>query len=123
MPKKKKINGFDALEQELDRLKKRSVRLEDQLLDRVDYFKDNYKKMALNAVIPGSGNHKGAISMAGKFARLAWESGKFKNFATGALMTALEFFGVQLGIKLFNKVADARKKKKESKRQAEEPDF
>ena len=118
MAKKKKIKGFDALEQEIARLQKRSVDLEDVLLERVDHFRDNYKRMALNSIIPGSGKHTSMISAAGKVAKFAWESGKFKNFATGALITALEFFGVQLGIKLFNKFAKSRKEKKDN-----EPEF
>ncbi|WP_143308621.1 hypothetical protein [Chitinophaga vietnamensis] len=110
--RKVKINSFETLELEIARLKMRSKQLEDELGDRVDFFKDNYKKMALNAVIPGSGKHRGTLNMVGNVARVAWESGKFKNFATGALMTVLEFVGVQLGIKLFNKVTENRRKKK-----------
>ncbi|NLR78907.1 hypothetical protein [Chitinophaga eiseniae] len=110
---RKKINSFETLELEIERLKRRSKQLEYELGDRVDYFKDNYKKMALNAVIPGSARHSGALNVAMNVAKMAWGSGKFKSFATGALMTALEFIGVQLGINLFNKVTKARKKKKE----------
>ncbi|NLR59871.1 hypothetical protein HGH93_17310 [Chitinophaga polysaccharea] len=110
---RKKIDSFETLELEIERLKRRSKQLEYELGDRVDYFKDNYKKMALNAVIPGSARHSGALNVAMNVAKMAWGSGKFKNFATGALMTALEFIGVQLGINLFNKVTKARKKKKE----------
>lgn len=110
---RKKIDSFETLELEIERLKRRSKQLENELGDRVDYFKDNYKKMALNAVIPGSARHSGALNVAMNVAKMAWGSGKFKNFATGALMTALEFIGVQLGINLFNKVTKARKKKKE----------
>ncbi|SHL93098.1 hypothetical protein SAMN05444266_105511 [Chitinophaga jiangningensis] len=117
MAKKKKITGFDALELEVARLKKRSIDLEDVLLDRVDFFRDNYKKMALNSIIPGSAKHSNALGIAGKVARFAWESGKFKNFATGALITALEFFGVQMGIKLFNKFAQSRKKKEDGQQE------
>lgn len=109
---RKKIDSFETLELEIERLKRRSKQLENELGDRVDYFKDNYKKMALNAVIPGSARHSGALNVAMNVAKMAWGSGKFKNFATGALMTALEFIGVQLGINLFNKVTKARKKKK-----------
>lgn len=110
---RRKIDSFETLELEIERLKRRSKQLENELGDRVDYFKDNYKKMALNAVIPGSARHSGALNVAMNVAKMAWGSGKFKNFATGALMTALEFIGVQLGINLFNKVTKARKKKKE----------
>ncbi|TWF44649.1 hypothetical protein FHW36_101569 [Chitinophaga polysaccharea] len=110
---RKKIDSFETLELEIERLKRRSRQLENELGYRVDYFRDNYKKMALNAVIPGSARHSGALNVAMNVAKMAWGSGKFKNFATGALMTALEFIGVQLGINLFNKVTKARKKKKE----------
>jgi len=110
---RKKINSFETLELEIARLKMRSKQLENEMGNRVDYFRDNYKKMALNAVIPGSAKHSGALNVAMNVAKMAWGSGKFKNFATGALMTALEFIGVQLGINLFNKVTKSRKKKKE----------
>jgi hypothetical protein len=110
---RKKINSFETLELEIARLKMRSRQLENEMGDRVEYFKDNYKKMALNAVIPGSAKHSGALNVAMNVAKMAWGSGKFKNFATGALMTALEFIGVQLGINLFNKVTKSRRKKKE----------
>jgi len=109
----KKINSFESLELEIARLKMKSRQLENEMGNRVDYFRDNYKKMALNAVIPGSAKHSGALNMAMNVARIAWGSGKFKNFATGALMTVLEFVGVQLGINLFNKVTKSRRKKKE----------
>jgi len=110
---RKKIDSFESLELEIARLKMRSRQLENEMGNRVDYFRDNYKKMALNAVIPGSAKHSGALNIAMNVAKMAWGSGKFKNFATGALMTALEFIGVQLGINLFNKVTKSRKKKKE----------
>lgn len=110
--RKEKINSFETLELEIARLKMRSRQLENEMGNRVDYFKDNYKKMALNAVIPGSSKHSGTLNVAMNVAKMAWGSGKFKNFATGALMTALEFIGVQLGINLFNKVTKGRKKKK-----------
>lgn len=109
----KKINSFETLELEITRLKMRSKELENEMGNRVDYFRDNYKKMALNAVIPGSAKHTGAFNIAFNMAKMAWGSGKVKNFATGALMTVLEFIGVQLGINLFNKVTKSRKKKKE----------
>jgi hypothetical protein len=111
--RKVKVNSFETLELEIARLKMRSRQLESELGNRVDYFKDNYKKMALNAIIPGSAKHSSVLNIAGTVAKMAWGSGKFKNFATGALMTALEFIGVQLGINIFNKVTNRRKKKKE----------
>lgn len=109
----KKINSFESLELEIARLKMKSRQLENEMGNRVDYFRDNYKKMALNAIIPGSAKHSGALNVAMNVAKIAWGSGKFKNFATGALMTVLEFVGVQLGINLFNKVTKGRRKKKE----------
>ncbi|MCW3462374.1 hypothetical protein [Chitinophaga nivalis] len=110
--RKVKVTNFETLEMEIARLKMRSRQLEDELGNRVDYFKDNYKKMALNAVIPGSGKHSSTLNIVTNVAKMAWGSGKFKNFATGALMTALEFVGVQLGINIFNRVTNRRKKKK-----------
>jgi hypothetical protein len=112
MPKVK-VTNFETLELEINRLKNRTRELEGELGDRVGFFKDNYKKMALNAVIPNSARHSGVLNVAGKVAKLAWESGKFKGFATGALMTALEFIGVQLGINLFNRFTNRKKNKKE----------
>jgi len=111
--RKVKVTNFETLELEIARLKNRTRELENELGDRVDFFKDNYKKMALNAVIPGSAKHSSVLSVAGRVAKMAWESGKLKNFATGALMTALEFIGVQLGINLFNKFTGRKKKRKE----------
>ncbi|ASZ10399.1 hypothetical protein KTO58_23685 [Chitinophaga pendula] len=112
---KVKVTNFDTLEQEINRLNRRKRQLEHELAGRVDYFKDNYKKMALNAVIPGAGKHSSVLGVAGKVAQFAWESGKFKSFATGALMTALEFVGVRLGINLFDQFSKRRKKKKAEK--------
>jgi hypothetical protein len=111
--RKVKVDSYETLDFEIARLKKRSRRLERELGNRVDYFKGNYRKMAINAVIPSSARQSGAINVAMNVAKLAWQSGKVKNFATGALMTALEFIGVQLGINLFNKVTKRRRKKKE----------
>jgi hypothetical protein len=115
MPKVK-VTTSDKLQQEIARLQRRSRKLETELGDRVDFFKGNYKKMALNAVIPGSAKHTGLLSMAGRVAKIAWESGKFKTFATSSIMTALEFAGVRMGINLFDKFRKTRSsKKKKSK--------
>ena len=114
MPKVK-VTTSEKLEQEIARLQKRTRKLETELGDRVDFFKGNYKKMALNAVIPGSAKHTGLLSMAGRVAKIAWESGKFKTFATSSIMTALEFAGVRMGINLFDKFRKTRSKKKKSK--------
>lgn len=122
MPKVK-VTSTDLLEQEVSRLKRRTRNLETELGDRVEFFKGNYKKMALNSVIPGAGKHTGVVSMAGRIAKIAWESGKFKTFATSSLMTALEFAGVRMGINLFDKFRKGRSgKKKKSKAAAEEED-
>lgn len=112
--RKVKVTNQETLDLEIARLKMRTRQLENDLGRRVDFFKDNYKKMALNAVIPGSARHSGVLNIAANVAKFAWGSGKFKNFATGALMTALEFIGVQLGINIFNKVTNHRRKKKKA---------
>lgn len=114
MPKVK-VTSTKQLEKEISRLKKRSRVLEDELGNRLDHFKDNYKKMALNSVIPGSAKHSGWLGMAGRFAKMAWQSGTFKSFTTNAVMTALEFAGVRLGINLFDKFRKSRSKKKKER--------
>jgi len=118
MQKVKKVTNFETLELEVARLKKRTRQLEHELANKVDFFKDNYGKMALNSVIPGAGKHKGTFGLVSRIAGIAWQSGKFKTFATGALMTVLEFVGVRLGINLFNKYQQHRRKKK-TRRKAE----
>lgn len=119
MPKVK-VTNIDLLQQEITRLKKRSRALENELGDRVSHLKGNYGKMALNSVIPGStGNrHSGFMNVAGRIAKVAWQSGKFKNFTTSALMTALEFAGVRLGINLFDKFRKSRSRKKKKAKTA-----
>jgi hypothetical protein len=121
MPKVK-VTTSDKLQQEIARLQKRTRKLENELGDRVDFFKGNYKKMALNSVIPGSAKHTGLLSMAGRVAKIAWESGKFKTFATSSIMTALEFAGVRMGINLFDKFRKTRSKKKKAKVAEKEED-
>jgi len=116
MSKVKKITNFETLELEVARLKKRTRKLELDLSDRVDFFKENYGKMALNSVVPGMGKHKGTFGLISRIAGIAWQSGKFKTFATGALMTVLEFVGVRLGINLFNKYQQHRRKRKTRKK-------
>lgn len=118
MQKVNKVTNFETLELEVARLKKRTRQLEHELANKVDFFKDNYGKMALNSVIPGAGKHKGTFGLVSRIAGIAWQSGKFKTFATGALMTVLEFVGVRLGINLFNKYQQHRRKKK-TRRKAE----
>jgi hypothetical protein len=58
-------------------------------------------------------------------AKIAWESGKFKSFATSSLITALEFAGVRMGINLFDKYRKGRshKKKKAKAAEAEQEEY
>jgi hypothetical protein len=121
MPKVK-VTSTSLLDKEISRLKKRSRALENELGDRVHYLKGNYGKMALNSVIPGSAKHSGFMGMAGRVAKIAWQSGKFKSFTTSALMTALEFAGVRMGINLFDKFRKSRSKKKKRARATAEND-
>jgi len=118
MPKVKVTNG-DLLQKEINRLKKRSRALEHELGDRVHYLKGNYGKMALNSVLPGSAKNSAVFGVLGRVAKVAWQSGKFKSLSTSALMTALEFAGVRLGINLFDKFRKGRSKKKKAKAAAE----
>ena len=113
---KVKVTNFETLELEVTRLKRRTRALEHDLSGRVDFFKDNYGKMAINSVIPGVGKHKGTLGFVSRIAGIAWQSGKFKTFASGALMTVLEFVRVRLGLNLFNKYQQHRRKKKTRKR-------
>ncbi|HEU4554709.1 MAG TPA: hypothetical protein VFS25_17815 [Chitinophaga sp.] len=118
MPKAKiaKITNAANLDREIARLKKRTRKLELDLGERVDFFKDNYKSMAINSVIPGAGKHKGVLNIASRIAGIAWSSGNFKSFATSALMTAVEFIGVRFGINLFSKYQQNRRKKRARKK-------
>lgn len=116
---KVKVTTSDKLQQEIARLQKRTRKLETELGDRVDFLKGNYKKMALNAVIPGGSKHTGLLSMAGHVAKIAWESGKFKTFATSSIVRALEFAGVRVGVNLFDKFRKARSNKKKKSKVAE----
>lgn len=118
MPKVK-ITNSATLQDEILRLKRRSRALENELGERVDHFKGNYGKMAFNSVIPGSAKHSGWLGIAGRVAKVAWQSSNAKSFATNALMTALEFVGVRMGINLFDKFRKGRSRKKKSKMAAE----
>lgn len=118
MPKVK-VTSDALLQQEIIRLRKRTRALENELGNRIDYFKGNYGKMALNSVIPGSAKHSGVMGIVGKVAKIAWQSTKMKSFTTSALMTALEFAGVRMGINLFDKFRKSRSKKKKAKAAAE----
>jgi|GEM_PF-586597 len=115
---KVKVTNVHTLELEIARLKKRSRELELELAERMDYFKGNYGKMAINTVIPGAGagRYKGWLGIATRIAGIAWQSGNFKSFATRALMTVLEFVGVRLGINLFNQYQQQRRKKRARKK-------
>lgn len=118
MPKVK-ITNSATLQSEILRLKRRSRTLENELGDRIDHFKGNYGKMAINSVIPGSAKHLGWLGIAGRVAKVAWQSSNAKSFATNALMTALEFVGVRMGINLFDKFRKGRSRKKKAKMAAQ----
>jgi hypothetical protein len=118
MPKVK-ITNSATLQSEIIRLKRRSRVLENELGDRIDHFKGNYGKMAINSVIPGSAKHAGWLGIAGRVAKVAWQSSNAKSFATNAMMTALEFVGVRMGINLFDKFRKGRSRKKKAKMAAQ----
>jgi hypothetical protein len=115
MPRKVKVTNEQTLQQEILRLRRKARNLETELGDRVDYFKGNYGKMALNTVIPGSTKHKGFFNVATKVASFALQSRGIKSMATTALMHAVEFAGVRLGINLFDKFRKSRSRKKKAK--------
>ncbi len=118
---KVKVTNFDTLEQEVARLRRRSRDLETELGNQVDFFKDNYKGMAINSIIPGVGSGgKGFFKVASHIAGIAWGSRNVKSFATSALMTAVEFIGVRLGINLFSKYQQGRRKRRARKRREKE---
>lgn len=109
-----KVTHMDALEQEIQRLKKKSRALEAELGERANHLKTNFKGMALNSVVPGNVRKSGALAIVGRVAKIAWESGKFKNFATTALMSAVEYIGVRAGVNLYQKFTSRKKKKKQA---------
>ncbi|MCK7558628.1 hypothetical protein MKQ70_27985 [Chitinophaga sedimenti] len=110
MPKRK-VTDFASLELEIARLENRKRMLEGELEYRVDYFKDNYKSMAMNSLVPGL-QKSGVFGAVGNIAKLAWSSTGSKNVLKNVAMTALEFVAVRFGIKLFNKYTHRRKKKR-----------
>lgn len=112
MPKNK-VKNIDSLEAEIARLQLKSRKLEGELDKRVDHFKGNYKKMAMNTVVPGIAN-SGVVGIVGKVAKLAWQSGKSKSVISSALVTALEFIGVRLGLKLVNNFRNKRHRRKKA---------
>ncbi|KAA2245035.1 hypothetical protein F0L74_03485 [Chitinophaga agrisoli] len=117
---KVKVTNSDTLEQEIARLRRRSRDLEMELGTKVDFFKENYKGMAINSVIPGGGSGKGFFKVASHIAGIAWGSRNVKSFATSALMTAVEFIGVRMGINLFSKYQQGRRKRRARKRREKE---
>lgn len=118
MPKKK-VTNLAMLEDEVRRLQEKSRRLEDELGARVDHLRGNYKSMAMNTVVPGIAN-SGVMGFVGKVAKTAWQSGAGKSMLTNVLMTALEFIGVRLGIKLVNNFQKRRRRKKAAQPESEE---
>ncbi len=106
-----KVRHMDALDKEIARLKKRSQALELELGDKVSHFRNNYKGMAVNSVIPSNVRKSGALGIATKVAKIAWESGKFKSFASTAVMSVLEYVGVRAGVGLYQKFTNRKKDK------------
>ncbi|MGX5818152.1 hypothetical protein ACWKWU_08150 [Chitinophaga lutea] len=115
MPKKK-VKDLAMLEDEIRRLQNRARLLEDELGERVDHFRDNYKKMALNSVAPGLAK-SGTLGIIGGIAKTAWTSTSAKSVMTKALITALEFIGVRLGIQLVDKIRTRHKRKKAARKE------
>ncbi|HEY0272085.1 MAG TPA: hypothetical protein VGC22_02820 [Chitinophaga sp.] len=106
-----KVTHMDALEKEIQRLKRRSRALELELGERATHLKSNFKGMAVNSIVPGNVRKSGAMAIVGRVARIAWESGKLKSFATTALMSALEYVGVRAGVNLYQKFTNRKKNK------------
>lgn len=107
----KKIKNLADLEREVMRLKLKSRNLETELGDRATHLKNNYKSMAMNTVVPGIAN-KGVMGIVGSVAKIAWQSTKGKSVLSTALVSALEYVGVKLGIKLVDNIRQKRRKKK-----------
>ncbi len=108
---KVKVKNLAMLDQEIARLQQKSRRLENQLGSRIDHLKGNYKKMAVNSVVPGIAN-SGAMGFLGGMAKTLWQSGSAKSVLTKAALTALEFVAVRFGIKLFNNFKNRRHRRK-----------
>ncbi|AWO01513.1 hypothetical protein DLD77_07310 [Chitinophaga alhagiae] len=115
MPKVK-VKNMEQLDVEIQRLQEKTRRLENELGERLDYLKGNYRSMAMNTVVPGIAN-SGVMGIVGGIAKTAWKSGAAKSVLTSALMTAIEFIGVRLGIKLFNNIRGKRHRRKAAKQQ------
>ncbi|QEH40108.1 hypothetical protein [Chitinophaga sp. XS-30] len=107
----KKIKNLEMLDEEIARLKHKTRRLENELGARVDHLKGNYKTMAMNTVVPGIAN-SGIMGIVGSVAKVAWKSSQAKSVLSTALMTALEFIGVRLGIKLVDNFQRKRRRRK-----------
>ncbi|WP_123846124.1 hypothetical protein [Chitinophaga lutea] len=112
MPKVK-VKNMEQLDIEIQRLKEKTRRLENELGERIDHLKGNYKSMAMNTVVPGIAK-SGVLGIVGGIAKTAWKSGATKSVLTSALITAAEFIGVRLGIKLFDNIRNKRRRKKAS---------
>lgn len=115
----KKVTNLATLEEEIIRLRHKSRGLENQLGERMDHLKSNYKSMAMNTVIPGVAN-SGVLGFVGKIATTAFKSGSGKSLITSALMTAAEFIAVRFGVKLVNNFQQKRRRKKAAKEAKEQ---
>lgn len=115
----KKIKNLAMLDEEIARLKRKSQRLENELGKRADHFRGNYKSMAMNSVVPGIAN-SGVMGIVGNVAKMAWKSSKAKSVLSSALITALEFVGVRLGLKLVDNFQRKRRRRKAAARAAAE---
>ncbi len=108
---KVKIKNIEMLDEEVARLQRKRRRLEDELGARADHLRDNYKSMAMNAVVPGIAN-SGFLGIVGGLASTAFKSGAGKSMLTNILIGAVEFLGVKLGVNLVNKFRNRRHRKK-----------
>ncbi len=108
---KVKIKDIDMLDREVERLQRKRRRLEDELGERVDHLKGNYRSMAINSVVPGIAN-SGVLGFVGGMAKTAFKSGAGKSVLNSMLIGALEFIGVKLGIKLVNNIRNRRHRRK-----------
>ncbi|WP_126249384.1 hypothetical protein [Chitinophaga rhizosphaerae] len=106
-----KIKDIEMLDREVERLKRRSRRLEEELGARADHLRDNYRSMAMNAVVPGIAN-SGFLGVVGGLATTLFKSGAGKSMLNSVLIGALEFIGVKLGIKLVDKIRNRRHRRK-----------
>lgn len=116
---KVKIKDIEMLDREVERLKRKSRRLEDELGARADHLRDNYKSMAMNAVVPGIAN-SGFLGIVSGLARTAFKSGAGKSMLSNVVIGIVEFLGVKLGVNLVNKFRNRRHRRK--KNQAEDPE-